>query len=280
MPTVKTGNKGTNFHDIKTKVDSCKMSKCRSKQIRDSNKREVNLNYGDNERKLHLKSTPDLRDINDHNANRTDSTNVLKTNVNSKTPHRIFTSAASKINLHLPKTKSDKKQRSQSNPRPVISAPIIATNSHVNKPSHELNLSHIVNNTGTNKTNHQTPSPPLTLQPTPQIKVNNIRPVSVTGNDELGIWIEKPIQSSQPKNKTILNQLMECDLNSINNCSMCHKIMSMNERYDLVDQVVHRNCFKCSICNETLTDKSAIFQNGSWCCATHFRYNMDIINVQ
>ncbi|KAK4472619.1 hypothetical protein MN116_003855 [Schistosoma mekongi] len=277
MPTVKTGSKGTTFHDIKSKVDSCKVSKCSSKQIRDSNKREVNLNYGDNERKLHLKSTPDLRDIDNHNAN---STNGLKTNVKSKTPHRIFTSAASKINLHRPRTKSDKKQRSQSNPRPVISGPIIATSSQVNKPSNELNMSHIVNNTGTNKTNHQTPSPSLTLQSIPQIKVNNIRPVSVTGNDELGIWIEKPIQSLQPKNKTILNQLMECDLNSINNCSICHKIMLVNERYDLVDQVIHRNCFKCSICNETLTDKSAIFQNGNWCCATHFRHNMNIINVQ
>ncbi|VDQ03616.1 unnamed protein product [Trichobilharzia regenti] len=98
-----------------------------------------------------------------------------------------------------------------------------------------------------------TPPPvPLSLQ-TPEIKMNTSQPTSVMGNDELGIWIEKPIVSVKAEDKTILNQLMNCNLKSIHNCSICNKPMSVNERYDLVDQVVHRNCFKCSVCSQTLT---------------------------
>ncbi|CAH8451462.1 unnamed protein product [Schistosoma intercalatum] len=260
MPTVKTGNNATSLHDMKNKVISNKANKCRLKQIRDSNKREVNLNYEDNERKLHLKSTPDLRDNTNYDNNKSNNVSGLKTNVNLKKPHRIFTSAASKINLQRPRTKSDKKQRSQSNPRPVISRPIPAESSQFNKPTQDLTSLQFANNIGPHKTNRQTLSPLLTSQ-VPQIKLSNLRPVSVTGNEEVGIWTEKPVESVQPGSKTIINQLMECDLNSIENCSICHKIMPVNERYDLVDQVIHRNCFKCSICNETLTDKSAIFQN-------------------
>ncbi|CAH8450305.1 unnamed protein product [Schistosoma mattheei] len=217
---------------MKNKVISNKANKCRLKQIRDSNKREVNLNYEDNERKLHLKSTPDLRDNTNYNNNKSNNISGLKTN----------------------------KQRSQSDPRPVISRPIPAESSQFNKPTQDLTSLQFVNNIGPHKTNRQTLSPLLTSQ-VPQIKLSNLRPVSVTGNEEVGIWTEKPVESVQPGSKTIINQLMECDLNSIENCSICHKIMPVNERYDLVDQVIHRNCFKCSLCNETLTDKSAIFQN-------------------
>lgn len=193
----------TRFYEMPLRlVISNKVNKCRLKQIRDSNKREVNLNYEDNERKLHLKSTPDLRDNTNYDNNKSNNISGLKPNVNLKKPHRIFTSAASKINLQRPRTKSDKKQRSQSNPRPVISRPIPAESSQFNKPTQDLTSLQFANNIGPHKMNRQTLSPLLTSQ-VPQIKLSNLRPVSMTGNEEVGIWTEKPMESVQPGSKTV-----------------------------------------------------------------------------
>ncbi|CAH8457412.1 unnamed protein product [Heterobilharzia americana] len=286
MPSIKAENKGTTLQDIKSKetrlyempirpLASNKAHKLRLKQKHDGSKQEIITSSGFNEKKSYLQSTPDLRGGSDNLSNE----NLLKNNSHSKKPHRLLSSAVSKINLRRSRSKSDKGQRSYSNPRPEISAPILATGQKSTTIQHDFNSLNLINNNDVHKASRPTPPPPPPI-PVQEIKLDNSQTVSVSGNDELGIWIEKPIKPIKPEDKTILNRLMECDRKSSNTCSICHKPMSLNERYDLVDQVIHRNCFKCSICNETLTDKSAIFQNGSWCCAIHFRYNLDNIDIQ
>ncbi|KAF6770153.1 hypothetical protein AHF37_11159, partial [Paragonimus kellicotti] len=77
---------------------------------------------------------------------------------------------------------------------------------------------------------------------------------------------------------TILDRLKLRENNQDWQCDLCSETISPEDRCNLIGQIVHKSCFTCSICGDSLVNQSAVCQDGVWSCAHHLQFNVNSID--